>query len=334
MILLSAHRHLIRPPDWMRRLSERFLEFWFPTESDKWLTVLRCGLGLQVVLYALSLRSDWLLLFGPSGYGLISRDLTEAIVTIDTPLVPILSWLVSAGSSVGLDEHSVLTLSWACLLLAGLSLLLGVFCRLSAVAAWFFHLCAVKSGGLMSYGMDNFTTIGLFYLMLAPFPDRYALERKWRKARESNHQMLGFFRRVLQVHLCLIYFFGGVAKSLGSGWWNGTSIWRALTRPPFNVISPEVLLPWKDLLILLGVGTCVLEVGYPVFIWLKKTRLIWLVCVLGMHAAIGAAMGLYLFALIMIVLNVAAFGPDFAFRRRISIVEPLGEGTADNNASG
>jgi hypothetical protein len=322
MILLSAHRHLIRPPDWMRRLSEQLLEFWFPSESDKWLIVLRQGLGLQVVLYAFSLRNDWTLLFGSSEYGLISRDLVEGIVTVDTPFVPILSWLVAAGSSIGLSEHSVLMLSWACLLLAGLSLLLGIFCRLSAVTAWFLHLCAVKSGGLMAYGMDTFVTIGLFYLMLGPLPDRYALDRKWRTTREPNPQMLGFFRRVLQVHLCLIYFFGGIAKSLGSGWWNGTSIWRALTRPPFNIISPEVLFRWQGALVFLGVITCLLEVGFPFFIWPKKTRLIWLAGVLGMHVAIGATMGLFLFALIMIVLNLAAFGPGFAFGRRSELPNP------------
>ena len=40
--------------------------------------------------------------------------------------------------------------------------------------------------------------------------------------------------------------------------------------------------------------------------------MIWLISVLGMHIAIGLTMGMYLFALIMIVLNVAAFGLDFS----------------------
>jgi hypothetical protein len=40
-----------------------------------------------------------------------------------------------------------------------------------------------------------------------------------------------------------------------------------------------------------------------------------------MHIAIGVTMGMYLFALIMIVLNVAAFGPGVirAERERISL---------------
>ena len=79
-----------------------------------------------------------------------------------------------------------------------------------------------------------------------------------------------------------------------------------------NIVPPEILVRWKYFLPVLGISICLIETGYPVFIWLKKTRMIWLICVLGMHFAIGFTMGMYLFALIMIVLNIAAFGPDFS----------------------
>jgi hypothetical protein len=46
-----------------------------------------------------------------------------------------------------------------------------------------------------------------------------------------------------------------------------------------------------------------------VFIWPRHTRLIWLVSAIAMHCGIAIFMGLYLFGLIMIVLNIAAFGP-------------------------
>ena len=114
--------------------------------------------------------------------------------------------------------------------------------------------------------------------------------------------------------MCFVYFIGGLAKCLGSGWWDGSNLWRSLTRPPFNLISPEILVRFKYALPILGISICLIELGYPLFIWIKKTRLFWLVCILAMHAAIGLAMGLYLFALVMIVLNLAAFGPRFGFR--------------------
>jgi hypothetical protein len=293
-------------------LSERWralIGFLLPDESDRWLTLLRLGLGLLVVLYALSLLNDWSYLFAMRGAAVVTRDLAEGLLALQTRLVPRLGWLVIAGESFGLREGTVLSLTWFCLLCAGVCLLLGIFSRLSAILAWFLHLCAAKSGAFVSYGVDDFMTIGLFYLMLSPLPDRYSIDQWLRKSQAQDPQLLGFFRRVLQLHLCLIYFFSGLTKCLGSGWWNGSNIWRALTRPPFNIIAPELLVRWRYFLPVMGVSICLIETGYPFFIWLKRTRFVWLLAVIAMHAAIGLTMGMYLFALIMIVLNVAAFGP-------------------------
>jgi hypothetical protein len=294
----------------MRRIQDRLAEFLFPAESDHWLAILRTGLGLQVVGYTLSSRGDWLEVFAKYGGGLVNRQLTEAILNLQSPLIPRLGWLISIGGLFGLSEPVVLWLVWTCLLCAGCCLFLGLFCRWAAVIAWALHLCAVRSEDLLSYGMDNFTTIGLFYLMLSPLPDRFALDAHIWRFHPKNPQLLGFFRRVLQLHVCIIYFFGGITKCMGVEWWNGNSIWRALTSPPYNIVSPHVLVTWKYLLPYLGIFICVVETGYPLFIWLKRTRLIWLTCIIGMHLMIGLTMGLYLFSLIMIILNLAAFGPD------------------------
>ena len=293
----------------METWRERILQFLFPAGSDTWLAVLRLGLGLQVVLYVLSLLNDWNYLFAATGSGLVSRNLGEAILSLESPFVPRLGWLIALGEHVGLSEQTVLSIAWVSLLGTGCSLLAGLFCRSSAILAWFLHLCAAKSGAFVSYGVDNFMTIGLFYLMLSPLPDRYSLDWRLRKSRPKDSQVLGFWRRVVQLHLCVIYFFSGLTKCLGSGWWDGTNIWRALTRPPFSIVPLEILVRWKYFLPVLGISICLIETGYPVFIWLKKTRMIWLICVLGMHIAIGLTMGMYLFALIMIILNAAAFGP-------------------------
>jgi len=286
----------------------RFLDFLFPRETDKWLGALRIGLGLLVTVYALFLRSDWHYLFASTGRGLVSRQLGEAITSFDSPLIPNLGWLVALGGYAHMGEDAVLSIAWACLLCMGLLLLLGLFSRPAAIIAWFLHLCAAESGGLFAYGADDFMTTGLFYLMLSPLPDRYSLDYWMLKIELKGSQLLGFWRRVLQVHMCFVYFIGGLAKCLGSGWWNGSNLWRSLTRPPFNLIPPDILVRFKYALPILGISICLIVLGYPFFIWIKKTRLFWLVCILAIPAAIGLAMGLYLFALVMIVLNLAAFG--------------------------
>ena len=294
----------------MRAWKERLGAFFFPAESDTWLATLRIGLALQIILYALSLRNDWHYLLAAGAEALASRDLSEKILSLESPLVPRLGWLVALGTRFGLLEDTILAITWTCLLLVGLGLLIGLFSRLSAIVAWFIHLCAAKSGGVLSYGVDNFMTIGLFYLILSPLPDHYSLDQRWRKLRPKDGQRLGFFQRVLQLHLSVIYFSGGLTKCLGSGWWDGSNIWRALIRPPSNIVAPELLLHWKALLPIAGISICILETGYPFFIWYNRTRKIWLACICTMHVAIGITMGMYLFALIMIVLNAAAFGPS------------------------
>src|SRR6184192_4549036 len=270
-----------------RRWSENLIAFLFAPETDKWLGALRIGLGLLVTAYALFLRSDWHNLFASTGKGLVSRKLGEAITSFDSPLIPKLGWLITLGGYAHIGEDSVLSIAWACLLCMGLLLLLGLFCRPAAIVAWFLHLCAAESGGLFAYGADNFMTTGLFYLMLSPLPDRYSADQWMVKTQAKDPQLLGFWRRVLQVHLCFVYFIGGLAKCLGSGWWDGTNLWRALTRPPFNTISPDMLVRFKYVLIVLGISICLIEVGYPFFIWMKKTRLFWLVCILAIHGVIG-----------------------------------------------
>jgi hypothetical protein len=253
----------------LRKFWQRFIGFLFPPETDTWLAVLRSGLGLQVIVYALFLRSDWHYLFASSGKGLVGREVGEAITAFDSPLIPTFGWLVAFGRNLNMSEETVLTVAWVGLLSAGCLLLLGLLSRPAAIVAWFVHLCAAESGGLLAYGADSFMTTALFYLMLSPLPDHYSFDHWVTKTKPKNPLLLGFWRRVLQVHLCFVYFIGGLAKCLGNGWWDGSNLWRSLIRPPFNLVPPDR--------------------G----------------CILLMHAAIGLMMGLFLFALVMIVMNLA-----------------------------
>ncbi len=238
------------------------------------------------------------------------RQLSEAIVRSHSPFVPTLSWLTVPAGWLGLDERLALSFAWWWLLLAGLFLLAGFASRLAAITAWFLHLCAAQSGFLVVYGVDQLITIGLFYLALAPLPDRFALDHRLGGPRATEVPV--FIRRVLQIHLCLIYLSGGLAKLLGSGWWTGASVWHALTRSPFDVLPPEWIARFSWALLPAGIAIVFLELGYAVFIWPRRTRTAWLVLICVMHAGIGLAMAMPLFALIMIVLNVAAFGPRMA----------------------
>ena len=305
----------IRTRSSIKHVPQRLREWLFLPSSDRWLSILRIGLSLQLILYMFSLRADWRSLLAGTGHGWASRDLAEALLSIESPIRPRLGWLIVAAKQLGLSEATVLNLSWYGLTLAGVFLLIGLFSRPMAIASWFLHLGSVKSGGLATYGVDALTTIGLFYLMVSPLPDQLSLDYVWRK-KLRNPQLLGFWRRVLQLHLCLIYFFSGLTKALGNDWWNGINLWRALTRPPFDLISADTLVRFKYLLPIAGIAVWTLEIGYPFFIWHRRLRRPWLIAVLLMHVGISITMGMYLFASVMIVLNLAAFGPGILWHQR------------------
>ena len=80
-----------RPSDALRRLL-------FVPQSTTWLTVLRVGLGLQVLFYAMSLRADWIGLLAREDQGLIRRDLMEAVLSSQSPLIPRIGWIVDVGA--------------------------------------------------------------------------------------------------------------------------------------------------------------------------------------------------------------------------------------------
>ena len=79
---------------------------------------------------------------------------------VQGPFIPRLAWIISLLSKAGLNENAALAVIWwSLLVLAGL-MLVGLFCRPVAVVTWLLQLACAKSGGLLSYGADNLTTIG------------------------------------------------------------------------------------------------------------------------------------------------------------------------------
>jgi len=307
------------------KIREEVYRFFFNRHSPQWLSVLRIGVAFTVILYCISLRRDWNYLLAGHGGGLINREASEILLSDQSDVIPRVSWFVQGGRQIGLSESTALFLVWLAILDAALLLLIGLFSRGAAIATWCLHVASVKSGGLLAYGVDNFTTIGLFYLMVAPLPDRWSMDYRSRKIPLKNGQLHGFFRRVLQLHLCLIYFFGGLAKSFGAGWWTGESIWRAFAHPPFNVIAPETLVHWRFLFPIASISTVLLEIGYPFLMWPRYTRRVWLLGILIMHVGIGLLMRMYLFASIMIILNLAAFGPGLIRRRLVTAAPKLAD---------
>lgn len=282
--------------------------FFFKRASSIPFEFLRLGVALSILFQWLPQASNCIAMFGE--WGLTQRSALEALA----PPVP---WTCfSMAEALGLPTNTVLVGTHTVLITAAVALLLRLRPAISAT------VCAVAHGVLMMqcfpayYGVTGFTQMALFYLVVgyawSAFDQRALL-------RGATGGRLAI--RLLQIHLCIVYTSSGIYKGMGAQWWNGEAIWRASNLDSMNNFPNTWLasVPW--LAVVLGVGTVVLEVGYGFAVWFRRWRTPWVLGMISMHIGIGTVLGLYSFALHMIVLNAAAFLLDLEprTRRRIAV---------------
>ena len=65
-------------------------------------------------------------------------------------------------------------------------------------------------------------------------------------ARLSPRVAANFTLRLIQIHMCIIYFFAGASKLQGTAWWNGQAMWMVLGNLEYQSIDMTWLAwhPW------------------------------------------------------------------------------------------
>lgn len=251
--------------------------FFSATFPPGWLPLLRCGTGILLLLTGIQLWPDFDILYGPGS--IVDHRLLR--VGGD-------SFLPMGGTSRGYLAAYIV----CCALLVW-----GRWARLWAILLCFLHHQLYTAQPAFSYGFDYIAASALFYCAWFPVGNP---ESRWATP----------CLRVLQLHLCLIYFFGGLDKIIGPTWHNGEALWKAIHLPDLNgAWRPDtaLLAQHPTVLALLGWMVILLEVAYPAVIWLRRLRAPWLCGIIGVHAGIALFMGLYHFSAVMMVLNLCAF---------------------------
>ena len=270
---------------------------------------------LCLIIFA-CLAGDMQNLIGLNGY--IGREITEA--TINSTILPRISWLINPLMHAGLSDAASITVIMGIYLTAMLFMLVGLFTRPAIAIVWMIHLMLHQSTVQFSYGVDAFTNLLLFYCLIMPTNKYYALDPVLFKHRKVPNPMYeSFFVRVLQIHLCIAYFFGGIGKLITPGWVSADGIWQSLMLPNFKIIDFSFLANYPIITTLLGCIVVALELLYPIFIYIGKTRRLWLIGIILMHVFIGLFMSLPFFGLVMIIFNIAAFGWNDFFSPRSSL---------------
>jgi hypothetical protein len=265
------------------------------------LILLRIGTGLILLLQLLQLLPDLHSLLGASG--LIRPDISGVEVPHYVLTATRLSGWIGQYASV--SQAAAMEMLAITYIIAIAFMILGLFTRVSTLVCLILHVAFVYSGHFFSYGVDYFLNILLFYVLIFPVNAEYALDKYiFRRQRLVNYTP---YIRLLQLHLCIIYFIGGIAKAFGVNWWNGVSIWKALNRPSITGYDVHMLADYAWLYTAIGIITILIEMLYFLFINISKTRKLWLVLTCLLHLSIAIILHLPFFAAVMILFNMVAF---------------------------
>ena len=284
------------------RRIERF--FFAEDNRTEFIVFFRVTVGLVTLMHFLSTIADFDRLF--SSKSIIPQDIMNAF----TP-----DWIITFPrivhffETLGISESSTIVIVQSLFISCCVFIIIGFFSRISAFVLLFLQISLIKGSSFFIYGVDFFTSMSLFYIILFPSDIFFSLRNyiTKRKVRAVNFMPV---KRMFQLHISIAYFFSGFGKLMGFNWRNGEAIWKAINLPYANrdfYFDFSWLAAHSFILIIIGWVTFIIEMCYPLFIWIVPTRKIWLFFTIMMHLGIALTLNLYYFSAIMIVWNITNF---------------------------
>ena len=286
----------------MKKTFSHIRNLFFKPEAPQTLAYFRIAVSAFGLVQLFVLLPDWMWLYGPKG--LLPWEISDALNTNGTPSLLFASNLLA---HVHISPTATVYLVTIIYFLSLTALLIGFKTRVMAITAWLMHLMINTTGHFTAYGVESFLHIALFYC--AVLPVGYCLSIDAIKKRTViPPYLITLSVRIIQLHLCMMYLASGIEKSLGGQWWSGEAVWLALQQDQFHKFDTGWMAQIPILPKLLCWGTLLAETFYPIGIFYKKTKKVWLISIMSMHAFIALFLGLQLFGALMTLLNLTAFG--------------------------
>jgi hypothetical protein len=284
-------------------------KFWFQSVDPATLCLLRLLAGTLIFYTHLVWSLDLQAFLGPEGWLPVEyvrqvQGNQWSVQSIFFYIKPVwLLWTV----------HIIALLVFFCFMI-------GLFSRTMAVLAFLFAVSyahRVSPGAF--FGLDKANCMLALYIMLGPCGARYSIDSLRRSRRGITTPVApstaaNLAIRLLQVHLCIIYFFTGMAKVIGETWPAGTAVWWAVAIPEYRSIDMTWLANWPVLVALATHATVFWELSYWALVWNRFTRPLVLWMAFFVHGGIALVMGMITFGVGMIIANLAFLRPQTVHR--------------------
>ncbi|MFN3193679.1 MAG: HTTM domain-containing protein [Aureliella sp.] len=286
---------------WLASWRGSWDRFWFAPERPHGLAVIRAATGAMLAyvhIIWISRQSDF---FGADAW--INRDASQKLHEYDAAW----SWLWYTDSSVLIGLHLLVAIA------ASLCVMVGLMTRFALPVAWILTLMVCHRQTLAMFGLDQIVMLLAMYLCIARSGSVLSIDARLREhfgeswllpsgtPAESNR----IATRLIQLHLCVIYIFGGLSKMRGEMWYDGSAMWFALVNYEYQSFDFTWLGKSPLVISTLSAVTIFWETFYVALVWPKTTRPIALALAFFMHAGIAIGLGMVTFGTIMIVANLA-----------------------------
>lgn len=306
----------------LRRIPSTWSSFWFTPASPQLLGVMRILVGISI-LYSTAVWSlELQTFFGPQG--VLPSEYSRLLYGENA------IWLWSHFHWV--HAPTAIWLLHGVALATMLLFTLGLWTRVTSIVSYLFLVSYAHRATGALFGLDQMNGFLTLYLAVGPSGAACSLDQWLRRRRgraSANVPSIGanVAQRLIQVHLCVVYLFAGLAKLQGATWWNGEAIWGAIASADYQTRDFTWMAGAMWLVNLTTFFALAWEVSYPFLIWNRYTRPFYLAMACLVHLGIGTLMGMITFGLIMIVANMS-FLPSELFGR-----VPAGQGSPKKSSA-
>ena len=311
------------PKRWLMSIVDGWDEFWFKPRLPHTLCLLRILTGAMLLYGHIVLATELTSFLGDDAW--INNELAQHLHDGEfQPADMGRSYLWYLNNPLLLWGHHGLTI------LVTAAFMIGLLTRITGPAAWLLQLMYIHRLTGTLFGLDQIVTYCAMYLMFAPCGSAYSvdawLREKFRDKVSTSRRLAWLLpeaapsvaanlaTRLLQLHLCVIYLFGGLAKARGTSWWDGSAVWYAVGNYEYQSIDMTWLAKYPLVFSALSNITLFWETFYCALVWPKRTRVLVLAIAIGVHGGIALFLGMATFGLMMIAANMIFVEPEWLLR--------------------
>jgi hypothetical protein len=295
---------------WMAHTIESWDRFWFRPAAPHTLAVIRILAGWMLLYTHLVWSLDLLAFLGPNSW--ITSDASREIAELQGAWTWSYLWYIESPVLLWLQHLVALGIF--------LLLMVGLWTRVVAVLAWMITVayCHRLTGAL--FGLDQVNVMLAMYLMVGPAGSVYSVDR-WLARRKKTDLgapppavSTNVAIRLIQLHMCVIYLFGGIGKMRGAAWWVGDAFWFSIASYEYQSLDLIWLSASPLTIALITHLTVFWETFYCVLIWPRATRPLMLALAVLVHGGIAVALGMPTFGTAMLIGNLAFVSPRWVER--------------------